>query len=265
MDFASRDRYRQAVEQVAEPSGEAQMRVTLRAIESARQAAIQYPGETSNHVGWHLIGPGRAGFETDVAYPPGFKQAVRRRIFAHATAFYLGSIALVTGLLVAEALRYASRNGASGTTLAVVVLFAVLPASQFAVLLVQRFVHRVARPRLLPRIDLSGGIPSEGRTMVIVPTFLTNRQNARAQVEHLEVQALGNADPNVHFALLTDFPDATVEERAAEKRILRVAVAAMRRLNERHAPGGPDRFFLIHRRRLWNPREGVWMGWERKR
>src|SRR6185503_16893050 len=28
---------------------------------------------------------------------------------------------------------------------------------------------------------------------------------------------------------------------------------------------GAGRFFLFHRARRWNPREGVWMGWERKR
>ena len=39
MDFASRDRYRHAVEELAEPTGEAQVRVALRAVESARQAA----------------------------------------------------------------------------------------------------------------------------------------------------------------------------------------------------------------------------------
>src|SRR4030095_8634912 len=31
------------------------------------------------------------------------------------------------------------------------------------------------------------------------------------------------------------------------------------------AAGGSDRFWVLHRRRLWNEREGVWMGWERKR
>ncbi len=41
MDFASRDRYRHAVEELAEPTGEAQVRVALRAVESARQAAEQ--------------------------------------------------------------------------------------------------------------------------------------------------------------------------------------------------------------------------------
>ena len=41
MDFASRDRYRHAVEDLAEPTGEAQVRVALRAVESARRAAEQ--------------------------------------------------------------------------------------------------------------------------------------------------------------------------------------------------------------------------------
>ena len=36
-------------------------------------------------------------------------------------------------------------------------------------------------------------------------------------------------------------------------------------LNRRHAPNGPPKFFLFHRRRVWNPTEKRWMGWERKR
>ncbi len=38
MDFQSRDRYRQAVEELSEPTGEAQVRVALRAVESARSS-----------------------------------------------------------------------------------------------------------------------------------------------------------------------------------------------------------------------------------
>ena len=36
-------------------------------------------------------------------------------------------------------------------------------------------------------------------------------------------------------------------------------------LNARHGDGRADRFFLFHRLRQWNEREGLWMGWERKR
>src|SRR5688572_4320429 len=101
MDFPSRDRYRQAVEELSEPTGEAQLRVALRAIESARQSAEKQPGDASTHIGYHLIGPGRRDFETDVAYVPRFRHRIRRFIFAHAVTFYLGSIALLTGLGVA--------------------------------------------------------------------------------------------------------------------------------------------------------------------
>ena len=41
MDFLSRDRQRQAVEELAEPTGEAQIRVALKAVETARQVAAQ--------------------------------------------------------------------------------------------------------------------------------------------------------------------------------------------------------------------------------
>ena len=57
MDFLSRDRQRQAVEELAAPTGEAQVRVALRAIESARQ--VSEAGSMTDraaHVGYHLVG-----------------------------------------------------------------------------------------------------------------------------------------------------------------------------------------------------------------
>src|SRR5712692_4748160 len=133
MDFTSRDRYRQAVEELSEPSGEAQVRVALRAIESARQATEKHAGDPSGHIGYHLIGPGRREFEVDVAYVPRFKQRIRRFIFAHNVAFYLGSIAFITASLIAAAMAYARQNGAPGALLPWVCLLALIPASQLAV------------------------------------------------------------------------------------------------------------------------------------
>jgi cyclic beta-1,2-glucan synthetase len=261
MDFASRDRYRQAVEELSEAAGDAQVRVALRAIESARQAAEKAAGDSSGHIGFHLIGPGRRDFEVDVAYVPRWKQRVRRFLFAWSTAFYLGSIALVSALGAAAAFVYARSHGAGGI-LPWIGLLALLPASQLAVLIVQRVVHRLARPRCLPRIEYQS-VPEEGRTMVIIPVLLDSPAGAKALIEHLEVQALGNADPRLHFALLTDFRDATQEEQPEDAAILAAATAGIEELNARH--GGHDRFYLFHRGRRWNVREGVWMGWERKR
>ncbi len=39
----------------------------------------------------------------------------------------------------------------------------------------------------------------------------------------------------------------------------------VRQLNIKHGEGRETPFHLLHRKREWNPSEGVWMGWERKR
>src|SRR5919106_3850462 len=73
-DFLSRDRLRQAVEELAEPVGDAQIRIALKAIESARQAASQSRSRATAHVGYYLVGKGRRGLEIDLAYQPKFKR-----------------------------------------------------------------------------------------------------------------------------------------------------------------------------------------------
>ena len=47
--------------------------------------------------------------------------------------------------------------------------------------------------------------------------------------------------------------------------IVAAARAGIEELNRRHGEGRTDRFYLFHRRRRFNPAEGLWMGWERKR
>ncbi len=265
MDFLSRDLYRHAIEDLAEPTGEAQLRVALRTVESARQAAEMDPSGRAAHVGYHLIGKGRPELETDVEYLPRLAERFRRVVFFYATEIYLGSIGVITGLLLAWAASYAglSREAAWIQVCAAVLLL--FPASEFAIALVQRLAARVVPPRRLPRLDCSGSVPEHARTMVIVPTLLTTVTGVDELIAHLEVQALGNLDPRIHFAILSDFADAPAAQMPEDESILAAARAGIDALNARHGEGRIDRFYLFHRARRWNPGEGSWMGWERKR
>ena len=266
MDFTSRDRYRRAVEELSEPTGEAQVRSALRAIESSRQAAEQHGVEVlAAHVGMHLLGSGRRELENDVAYHPPFAQRLRRMLLARATFFYLGSIAALSACGVAAAVTVVRAAGGPQAMEWWAGMLALIPASELALAIVHRVVHRMVRPSSLPRLDLRRGVPEPARTMVIVPTMISSVEGARALVDHLEVQALANTDTCIHFALLTDFPDATEESLPGEEEVLAAAVAGIQALNERYAPDRRDRFYLMHRSRRWNASEGVWMGWERKR
>jgi len=266
MDFLSRDRYRQAVEELSEPTGEAQLRVALRAVESARQCAEGgQAADRAAHVGHHLIGRGRRDLETDVAYRPALMRRVRRFLFGHATAVYLGLVALVTALLLSLGLGYLRGQDAGLWLSAAAALLLLLPASDFAIAVVQRLVTRWAPPRRLPRLEFPAGVPDNARTVVVVPTLLTSVPAVASLLEHVEVLALGNLDPRVHFAILGDFVDAPAREMPGDAAILEAARAGISAMNLRFGEGHADRFFLFHRTRQWNPGESVWMGWERKR
>ena len=123
----------------------------------------------------------------------------------------------------------------------------------------------LATPHLLPRMDFSGGIPPESRTLAVIPTMLTSAQNIEDLVEALEVRFLANRDENLHFGLLTDFRDAHEETIPEDEPLLRLARKRIEELNEKYRRARGDTFFLFHRPRRWNPRERIWMGYERKR
>jgi cyclic beta-1,2-glucan synthetase len=103
--------------------------------------------------------------------------------------------------------------------------------------------------------------------MVAVPTLLTTPVDIEEQIKQLEVTYLANLDANIYFALVSDWTDAPAETLPGDGELLTAAVEGITRLNRQYGPdtGGGARFFLLHRRRVWNAGEQKWIGWERKR
>src|SRR5207247_9243782 len=130
---------------------------------------------------------------------------------------------------------------------------------------VRRRAGGLVPPRGVPRLDLQAGVPEDARTMVVVPTLLTSAAGVAELLERVKVLALGNVDPRIHFAILGDFADAATAELPGDDEILDAARAGVHDLNARLGQGRTDRFHLFHRVRQWNPGEGAWIGWERKR
>ena len=265
MDFLSRDALRHAVEDLAPVSGEGQVRVALKAIESARPIQSDDPTAAGAHVGYHLIDAGRRGLEEDLAYRPTLRHRATRALARHPALVYFGALSLVTALLLAWLDRYPAHTGASPLMRWAVVLCALLPAADVAVAAVQHLVTRILSPRRLQRLDLTTGVPTTARTMVVVPTMLTSLPGVDALLKHLEVLALGNLDPCVHFAILSDFTDARAQALPADAALLARARSGIDALNHKLGGERADLFFLFHRDRQWNASESAWIGWERKR
>lgn len=266
--FATRDRYRHELERLSRRSGLREDAIARRLIRVAAQAREAGRPLRETHIGYYLVDEGRTAFEMALGcrLTPG--EVAHRAVLRHPEAVYFGAIAAGTVALTAVSQRLAQSDngrrasGAPPVLTAALSLTATLPAFALAKELVDRAVTRLTPPRVLPRLDFRDGIPRELRTIVVVPTLLLTPDSIRTQIESLEVLALANQDPHLHFALLTDFADAPQPHMPEDEALLALAVERIQALNERY---GSDRFFLLHRRRVWNERQGCWMGWERKR
>jgi hypothetical protein len=114
-------------------------------------------------------------------------------------------------------------------------------------------------------MDFSDGIPGGMRTLVVIPTMLTDRGDVENLVEALEVRFLANRDANLRFGLLTDFVDAAEEILTRDAPLLAYTQQRIEALNAYYASVACDIFFLFHRPRRWNTHDRIWMGYERKR
>jgi cyclic beta-1,2-glucan synthetase len=267
MDFVTRDSYRKVVEAVAWATGRSETDVADLAVEFARGGEKD---ERRGHVGYYLVAEGRSALENRLGYRPKGLERVQRLVTHWPTSAYLWPLAVLTAVpLLTLAWCVAHGAGYSRGTLAWVVaaaVLAVLPLSAVSVAIVTFAFARLLPPRTLPKLDFEAGVPTEARTLVVIPTLLGRVEDVTSMLRRLEVHHLSNPDPQLQFALLTDDVDAKALVNPSDEASLLAQVAnGISDLNTRHSRERPGPFHLLHRSPRWNPAEERFMGWERKR
>ncbi len=261
-DFATRDRCRRAIELTARYSPRSEIE-TARVVLEAACEGEDSAHNRGQHVGYYLLDEGLREIEHRVGCHPRLRERLRRWACGHPTAVYLtGITTLITAFLAACAWPAYTGGLTSPWLLVAVSVMAVFPAGELALHVINSLVILLLRPRRLPQMDYSNGIPDDCRTLVVVPMILVSHDIIRRQAERLEVHFLSNQDANVSFALLSDFKDARTPSIEEDEPLLATAKEAIETLNQRY---GNDRFLLLHRSRQWCETEQKWIGWERKR
>jgi cyclic beta-1,2-glucan synthetase len=270
-DFSTRDLYRHAIEDLSRHSRHTESEVARRALEKARRAAEDARAGAaairSHHAlepGYYLIGKGRLELERELDYRVPWNQRLARWTRTTGVAGYAGGIAALS-VAMATALAVGVPAG-GGIAVFCIALLAALAASDIAISLVNLWVTHFCNAAVLPGLELVDGVPTELRTLIVVPVLLINTADIEDRVAGLEVHYLATQDGDVRFALLTDWVDSAAETSPQDEVLLQVAADGIARLNRLHGSvHGDDRFLLLHRKRQWNSSEGCWMGWERKR
>ncbi|MDQ2775221.1 MAG: glycosyl transferase, partial [Acidobacteriota bacterium] len=194
---------------------------------------------------------------------PSFGELITRLFRRNPDEVYIIGIEFIT-LITVLAVVMAVVRTQGGWGLIFGALLLILPATQAAVELMNYLATTVLTPRPLPKIDFSKAVDPASATMVAIPTLLINEKQIRTLIDDIEVRYLVNRDPNIFYALLTDLPD-TAEPAEEQDARVDLAVSLIDGLNRKYAGESYGGFYLFHRHRVYNPREGAWMGFERKR
>ncbi len=234
MDEASRGRYRQRLSRLAKKAGLPEDEAAERILALCKKAS----GERERHVGAYLYD-----------MPMG-----KKPLNAAGAAYFMG-MALITALL--------SAAGSNLSGVWWIGLLLMLPASDMAKNICDWAAAKLVRPRPIPRLELKGGIPDEGRTLCVISTLLTDLKSVAELSKKLEYFSLSNRDSgkNLRFGILGDLPDASMKRLSGDKRIIDEAQKQIFELNRKYGGG----FYLFLRERELNLRDGRYMGWERKR
>ena len=269
MDSESRELYRRKLAEFAERSDFTEIEVAQQAVALAREAQ-EHPDANSristrrSHVGFYLLDDGVPLLHDRIAFRPSFRQRVQAFLLSHPDEFYLPGIEILTFAIMSGIVLLLTDPVSSPGLVLLAMLALLLPSSQAAVQIMNYLATSLLPAQILPKLDFSEGIPDEFPALVAVPTLLLSEQQVRRLVDDLEVRFLGNHDRNLHFALLSDLPDSA-ERPTEENSLVKLCAELIRELNDKYSVQNMGSFVFLHRHRVYNPREKVWMGWERKR
>lgn len=255
LDFATRDAYRREIENTARRSNANELQVADLALDLA--AKSEAPGERKGDPGYYLIGAGAPLLRARASYRPRPLERLAGWLVGLGVGGYIFLIGLATALVLTLALAAAVSPSTPGPLVLVLLAFGLVPASELASGILNRAIGTTRVPKALPALDFQAGIPETARTLVAVPAMLTTAEGIDDLLSALEVHALSNSGPNVFFVLLTDWRDSSRETDDDDAPLLARARAGIAELNRRHAGRRGSLFHLLHRRRQWNPAQGM--------
>lgn len=267
MDFRTRDAYRHVVEKLARDSEMKEEDIAFEAVKLAmKRMGPRGTDPREGHVGYFLVDEGLSELESIIRPRFVVREAVKRLFARNPIGLYLGTVAALSLLLAGTAAVWIKPDLIhGGVFLGSIAVLAIMLSFRSAISIVNWITTSFVSPRSLPRMDFTKGIPDKCRTLVAVQTMFTSSSSIDELISGLEICYVANRDPNLILTLVADFADSDRETTEKDSVLLDRARNGIESLNRQYAAGDNQIFFLLHRKREWNPSEQKWMGYERKR
>lgn len=260
MDYKTKEDYRNKIKQISEKTKISEIYIANKVLEMA----TKYQGENikKTHIGYYLIEEGKSELLKELGERNVRKTSNTQKAKKYIVTINLFSIILT--LLFTLYLNYTSKN-IIVSIISGVILY--IPISQMFMQVVNYVLSKKVKPKLMPKLDFSNGIPEKYSTFVVIPTIINSKEKVKELFKKLEVYYLANKSENIYFALLGDCTSSKNKEEKIDEEIVKVGLEEAEKLNKKYKNllEENNKFYFLYRNRIWNAGEKSFLGWERKR
>ena len=265
MDYKTKEYYRNTIKQISEKTKISELYIAKKVIELASKCKTSEALESNkkSHVGYYLISDGKRDLLDTLGIKN--KKHVSNIIKAKRYIFLIYFITTILSLLIASSIYNYIRNIFISI---ITVLIIYIPISEIVQQLVNYILSKNVKPKIMPKLDFTGGIPKEYATFVVIPTIIKSKEKVKELMKKLEVYYLSNKSENIYFALLGDCTSSKNENEEFDEEVINEGIKEVERLNKKYVKNFDDdipKFNFLYRKRIWNASEKCYLGWERKR
>lgn len=252
MEDKTKEYYRNKIKEIAKKTKISEIYIARKALELAQNSDKD---KKSFHIGYYLIDKGMNELYDVLQYKNSRQMESKDKTRAYLLG--IGAFSILLSLGISSLIEF---------NILSFVLF-LIPASEVAIQLIQYILSKVVKPKPIPKLDFSHGIDAEHRTMVVIPTILKSKEKVEELMKKLEVFYLANQSDNIHFTLLGDCSESDKRQEEFDTEVMQEGERLVELFNQKYKQDENKMpiFSFIYRKRIWNEKEGAYLGWERKR
>lgn len=252
MDYKTKAYYRAKIKSLSKKTKLSEIYIAKKLIELANNAKIS----KQRHIGYYLIDKGVNTLNIALGGKSKIRTEIPYILYAY---FFPVLVAIFLGMYI-----YNYSNLYCAVILAIL---SYIPISEISIQILNYFLGKIIKPKLIPKLDFSKKIPKEYSTIVVIPTILNNEEKVKELAHSLEVYYLANKTENLYFAILGDCTSSKNKNEELDDLIIKTGLNEIQKLNDKYRTIENDipKFFFLYRERTWNSSEKCYLGWERKR
>ena len=254
-DYKTKDRYRAYIIKLAKKYNLSEVYIAKKAVACSKKY--------KKHIGFFLIGDQKYLLKQELGKSVIADKFIYNFFVPIRSTLYILTLLISAILITIFTMRIIDLDKPVFIVLGTIVTFAF--ALEIADKVVNYFIRKTVKPKILPRFNFSKNVDDNCKTYVVMPTIISSLDKLDKMIEKMETTYLSNYSNNIYYMLLGDCVTSDVPVIKMDSDIVEYAKKRLDELNAKYPNEEHKLFNFMYRKRVYSKGEGSYMGWERKR